>query len=327
MPAPSDAVTANGILVTTNRPRKTEKTVTFAIPDEFAGLKAKSGNDSMSLEDLVKAIATKLAEEESEKADLQEDNNKKTLALGMVERDSEAVAKRAAGSHVQMLKYKGRLSEYGADREDQVPTNVAELTEILSKTQDAYQHLEVTKKGEFMAMYGDFVDYKRLNEASIADMQANLDNKEVELVQVKTSRDFYKQQQEDVLARLSQSSSVPDIIAAFQAKEAHLVQEKDDAVEAKNDIDRQLNECRSLYATSHVECGRVERELQDEKAKNTQLASQVCFLEARAEPVEFIGLPRDQRLEMERKETERAEAKEEARLLKETMRNMAITKG
>lgn len=327
IPAASDPAIANGILITRDRPRRTEKKVAFVTPDEIAGLKLKFGDDSMSLEDLVKAMAAKIVEEENEKASLRRDNDNKTHDLDMVKRDSEAVAKRATGYFVEMLKYQGRLIDYGADREDQVPGNVAELKELLSKTQDAYQHLEATKKEEFMAWHGRFDDQQRHTEGRIVSMQATIDNLQVQLIETTTSKDSYKDQLEIALAPSRPSDMISHSIAGFQAKENVINQEKANLAQALSDRTEELSDCRDQLTASRGDCGRLGGELEEEKDRNTKLSFANSLLEARAEPIEFIGLPREQRLEMDRKDTELAESKEEVDRLKETMRKMAIAKG
>ena len=321
------AATRSSDLVTTSPAPKAKKSVRFATPNRSAVDKVWRKNKEVLANNAMITISAqdsaKLKDFEYENTSLKQDKKDLLLKLSKAENTNKYYEKRVSDLYVMYEKGRGRSIRERSVREKEGTTTKADLEDQLQKTQAAYQNLEETRKQETLALSGEFADFKQKSNAEMAVLRSNYENKVVELSEAQASRDSYQELYENVIARPTQAFSKPNMVAGFHANE----QEKKNLKEALDGKTKELSDCHCELVALRVDNGRREREVSELKDEVTKLSSAKDYLEARAVPIKFIGLPYEQQLLMDRKDAKIVELPKTNQILNGTIKKMARAKG
>ena len=323
----SDVAIDGADRATTSPAPKRKKAVRFPTPNRSAvdkvwrrnkGVLANNAMISISAQD-----SAKLKDFEYENTSLKQEKKNLLLLLSKAEKTNKYYEKRTADLYVMYEKIRGRLIRERSQHEKEGTTSKADLEDQLQKTQAAYQNLEETRKQEALALSGEFADFKQKSNGEVATLRSNYDNKVVELSEAQASRDSYKDLYENVLARPHQAFSKPNMVAGFRANE----QEKKDLKQSLDGKTKELSDCQNELVALRVDYGRRERDVSELKDEVTKLSSAKEYLEARAVPIKFVGLPYEQQLILDRTEAKLIEMQKTNLILNGTIKKMAKAKG
>ena len=323
----SNAATDGCDRATRRPPPKSKDSERFPTPKRSAVDKVWRRNKGVLANNAMITISAqdsaKLKDFEYENSSLKQDKKNLLSLLSKAEKTNKYYEKRTADLYVMYEKMRDRLIRERSQHEKEGTTSKADLEDQLQKTQAAYQNLEETRKQEALALSGKFADFKQKSNGDMAILQNKCDSKIVELSEAQASRDSYKNLYEKVLARPNQAFSKPNMVAGFRANE----QEKKDLKQALDGKTKELSDRQDELTALRVDYGRRERDVSELKDEVTKLTSAKEYLEARAVPIKFVGLPYEQQLILDRKEAKLMEMEKTNLILKGTIKKMAKAKG
>ena len=234
-----------------------------------------------------------------------------------LKRDNLLLIQRNGQYHQGLTLANSRLNELRESDED--PSTVAEKDEVIEKLQGMYQLLEESKKDQVMAIIRDFEEYKQGQDKRNEDVQEKLVETQEALYNTRKSLEGSKEEHADCLVRLGSSHSDQQIIAAFQRREATLKLEKKLMLQSNEELKNKREEDKKLVSSLRSDQRQARRDLEEANDRNTRLTSANVLLEARATPIDFLGLPPQQRQEMAQMEAQLADITEQFRITKETL--------
>lgn len=326
-PVSNAAADANDLATTSPAPKPKKKAVRFPTPNRSAVDKVWRKNKGVLVNNAMITISAqdsaKLKDKEYENTSLKQDKKDLLVQLSQTEKQNKYLGKRNADFYVKYEKIRGRAITERYNNEQEGTTTKADLKDQLQKTQAAYQNLEETRKQESLALSGEFADFKQKSDGVMTIMRANYDNKVVELIETQASRDSYKDLYEKVLARPTQAFSKPNIIAGFRANE----QEKKDLTQALDSKTKDYDDCQNELVALRVDYGRRGREISELKDEITKVSSAKDYLEAKAVPIDFVGVPSDLQAIMDRKDAELVDLQKTVQIQTGTIQRMAKAKG
>ena len=197
------------------------------------------------------------------------------------------------------------------------PRTIAELNKVVKLLKEKCTQLEDSKMQTVMAVTQEFGDYKRGQQGKVETVQVKLDRTQEELAYAVEARDGFEQQLSDALAL--QNPTNQQTASAFEAKEKTLKQENENRARLLQEETKKRKESEQLATDLRLSCRKAERNLKEAQDQITQLVSSNKLLEARAEPIDFLGLPPHQRNEMARMQQVLDDLTEELRLAKELL--------
>ena len=259
--------------------------------------------------------------------DVEDEINTLQKVISKLQRHNKALASREIGMYNEWQQQRLRTADDRYDRENEDPDTVAEANNLTKKLQEKYQLLEETSKQQIMALRREYDNYMQSHQGGVDAVRSQLHKAQEETTYAEQSKNDYKQQLDDALSHQILHLTDQQIILAFQNKEEALIQEKENVSQLLEGETKKLQKAEVLIGELRVDCREAERQLEDAQDKITQLISANVLLEARAEPIDFLGLPSGQRNEMAQKDLKLEEMADELQCAKETITKMANANG
>lgn len=247
--------------------------------------------------------------------------------ISKLRRDNDALALQSNKNYIEWQQLDNRLKDYNYSLEHEDPDTVAEANNVMKQLQDKYQLLEETNKQQTMTLHREFDDYVHSHQGEVDAVQTRLHRAQEEITYAEQCKDDYKQQLDNALSRQGLNLRDQQIISAFQSKEMILIQDKENMSQLLEGETRKLQEVELAVAELRLSRRDAERKLEDAQDKITRLISANELLEARAEPIDFLGLPSEQRYEMAQKDQKLDEMTDELRCANETIADIANANG
>ncbi|KAG7005209.1 hypothetical protein G7Y79_00021g050760 [Physcia stellaris] len=217
-----------------------------------------------------------------------------------------------------------RMLELEDQNLNEDPRTIAGLNKDVKMLKEKITQLEESKMQAVTAATRELSDYKQGQKGKVETLQAKLERTQEELAYAVEARDAFEEQLSDALAL--QNSTDQEAVAAFEAKEKTLKQENENRARLLQEESKKRKESEQLATDLRLSVRKAERNLKEAQDQITHLASANKLLEARAEPIDFLGLPPHQRNEMARMQHVVDDVTEELRLAKELLDKVSRAK-
>ncbi|KAL8784197.1 MAG: hypothetical protein Q9195_009144, partial [Heterodermia aff. obscurata] len=247
--------------------------------------------------------------------------------VSKLRRYNKALASQSSKNYIEWQHAKNRVADYTYSLEHEDPDTVTEANNVTKKLQEKYQLLEEKNKEQIMELQREFDDYVHSHKGEVDAVQTRLHKAQEETAYAEQCKDDYKQQLDDALFHQGLHLQDQQIISAFQKKETTLIQDKENMSQLLGDEMKKLHEVGLEVTELRLSRRDAERKLEEAQDKINQLISANELLEARAEPIDFLGFPSGQQYEMDQKDQKLNEMADELRCAKETTAKIAKANG
>ena len=217
-----------------------------------------------------------------------------------------------------------RMLELEDQNLNEDPRTIAGLNKDVKMLKEKIAQLEESKMQAVTVVTRELSDYKQGQKGKVETLQAKLERTQEELAYAVQARDAFEEQLSDALAL--QTPSNQQTASAFETKEKALKQENENKARLLQEESKKRKESEQLATDLRLSCRKAERNLKEAQEQITQLVSANTLLEARAEPIDFLGLPPQQRNEMAKMQHVVDDLTEELRLAKELLDKVSRAK-